>query len=106
MNGHLRMKIDRIKHIHFPGMANINGARPAAVTITNPRCEHPASRVGIDALSPRLSWTLASEQRGERQTAYQVLVAFSADLLNADTGDLWDRRKVVSDESAQIAVKP
>jgi alpha-L-rhamnosidase len=100
------MKIDRIKHLHFPGMANINGARPAAVTITNPRCEYPANPVGIDALSPRLSWTLASEQRGERQTAYQVLVASPADLLSTDTGDLWNRRKVVSDESAQIAVKP
>ncbi|MDP0500829.1 MAG: family 78 glycoside hydrolase catalytic domain [Verrucomicrobiota bacterium JB022] len=45
--------------------------------------------LGLDA-SPTLSWKLKSDTRGDRQTAYQVLVASSADKLAADEGDLWD----------------
>jgi len=75
----------------------------AAMTTQNLRCEYLADPLGIDAGSPRLSWILASDQRGEMQAAYQILAASSRALLAADTGDLWDSGKVVSDESSQIA---
>ena len=91
------------KHVLTMGAIFLAGICSAAVTPTNLRCEYLVNPLGIDAGSPRLSWILASDQRGEQQTAYQILVASSADLLNADTGDLWDSGKVVSDESAQIA---
>ena len=60
------------------------------------------SRLGIDVRSPRLSWVIQSDRRGEMQTAYQVLVASSPDLLAQDQGDLWDSGKVESDRSTQI----
>jgi alpha-L-rhamnosidase len=85
------------------GAVLLAGICPAAVTTQNLRCEYLTNPLGLDAGSPRLSWILSSDQRGESQTAYQILVASSAELLNADTGDLWDSGKVVSDESAQIA---
>ena len=66
------------------------------------RTEYKESPRGIDVLQPRLSWVLESDQRGERQTAYQVLIATSRDNLDADKGDLWDSGKIVSDNSTQI----
>jgi Bacterial alpha-L-rhamnosidase 6 hairpin glycosidase domain/Alpha-L-rhamnosidase N-terminal domain/Bacterial alpha-L-rhamnosidase concanavalin-like domain/Bacterial alpha-L-rhamnosidase C-terminal domain/Domain of unknown function (DUF3395) len=45
---------------------------------------------------------LQSTRRGDRQIAYQVLVASSQDLLSKDQGDLWDSGKVDSDESAHV----
>ena len=93
----------RSKHILTFGAMLLAGVCSAAVTTKNLRCEYLADPLGIDAGSPRLSWILASDQRAERLTAYQVLVASSAEQLNADTGDLWDSGKVASDESAQIA---
>ncbi|MDR3459799.1 MAG: glycoside hydrolase family 78 protein [Verrucomicrobiae bacterium] len=73
-----------------------------AIDVQNQRCEYLNNPMGIDAARPRLSWTLVSDQRGDQQTAYQILVASSADLLHADKGDLWDSGKVESDESTQI----
>src|SRR5450756_769953 len=76
---------------------------PAAIVTKNLRCEYLADPLGIDATSPRLSWVLDSDQRGEKQTAYQVLVASSPKILGDDKGDLWDSGKVATDETAQIS---
>jgi alpha-L-rhamnosidase len=56
----------------------------------------------MDVRHPRLGWTLAAEERGQRQTAYQVLVASSVDLLDPGRVDLWNSGKVASDESVQV----
>ena len=66
------------------------------------RCEYLQDPLGIDVTQPRLSWILTSDQRGQKQTAYQVLVASTPDLLAKDQGDLWDSGKVVSDQSIQV----
>lgn len=74
----------------------------AKVAIKNLRCEYLADPLGIGTVRPRLSWILVSDQRGEAQTAYQILVASSAGQLKNENGDLWDSGKVVSDETSQI----
>lgn len=74
---------------------------PAAVATKNLRCEYLVDPLGIDAASPRLSWILDSDRRGELQTAYQILVASNLKTLNDDQGDLWDSGKVASDETTQ-----
>ena len=66
------------------------------------RCEYLTDPLGIDAAAPRLSWTLRSGQRGQRQTAYQVLVASSPERLAQQQGDLWDSGRVASDATAQV----
>jgi alpha-L-rhamnosidase len=81
-------------------------ALPAA-DVTNLRCEYLNNPLGIDVLKPRLSWvseagSQESEVRGQRQTAYQVLVASAPELLAKDKGDLWDSGKVESDQSIQV----
>jgi alpha-L-rhamnosidase len=66
------------------------------------RCEYRVNPLGIDQTNLRLSWIVASSQRGAKQTAYQILVASSRQKLDADQGDLWDTKKVNSDQAAYI----
>ncbi len=66
------------------------------------RCEYLKDPLGIDTTEPRLSWTVQSQQRAQRQTAYEVLVASSPERLKQDQGDLWQSGKVASDETAQV----
>ena len=73
-------------------------------------CEYRANPLGIDVLQPRLSWVVEAtnqDKRGQRQTAYQILVASSRENLDKDIGDLWDTGKVSSDETLVVyAGKP
>jgi alpha-L-rhamnosidase len=66
------------------------------------RCEYRRDPLGIDTTKPRLSWIIHSKQRGQRQTAYQVLVASSPELLARDQGNLWDSGRVKSDQSVLV----
>src|SRR5450759_1727681 len=43
--------------------------------VTALRCEYSACPVGMDVLSPRLSWQMKKDVRGARQTAYRIMVA-------------------------------
>ena len=74
----------------------------AALSPTHLRCEYAVNPLGVDATSPRLFWTVESKERGQKQTACQILVASSPALLKKDQGDLWDSGKVASDETIQI----
>jgi len=81
-----------------------------AADVTNLRCEYRENPLGIDSGKPRLNWKIEvgdrkSEVRGLKQTAYQVLVASSEELLKKDTGDLWDSGKVESDQSVHVEYK-
>jgi alpha-L-rhamnosidase len=69
------------------------------------RCEYLVDPLGIGETSPRLRWMLESPQRGERQIAYQVLVASTREQLAKDQGDLWDSGRVDSDQSAQVVYR-
>jgi alpha-L-rhamnosidase len=74
----------------------------AAISVGDLRCENLESPLGIDVAQPRLSWILNSNDRGQKQTAFQILVASSENNLNAGTGDLWDSGKIGSDQSIQL----
>lgn len=74
----------------------------AGLTVTALHCEHRSNPLGIDLPQPRLSWVLQSSQRGDGQSAYQILVASSQALLDKNKGDLWDGGKVASDATVQI----
>ena len=51
------------------------------------RCEYLVDPLGIGETEPRLSWVVESGERGERQTAYRVLVASSEKVLRQNKGD-------------------
>ncbi|MHC4251894.1 MAG: family 78 glycoside hydrolase catalytic domain, partial [Planctomycetota bacterium] len=66
------------------------------------RCEYRVDPLGIDVVEPRLSWVPVSSRRGQKQTAYRVLVAGSPEALASDVGDLWDSGKVESDRTIHV----
>ncbi len=66
------------------------------------RCEYRDNPAGIDVLRPRLFWQLHSSRRGERQSAYRILVASDRSLLEQRKADLWDSGRVSSDQTVQI----
>ena len=77
--------------------------RPASTLApTYLRCEYRVDPLGIDVLRPRLSWIVESPQRGQKQTAYRLLVASDRNHLKPGKSDLWDSGKVDSDETAPI----
>jgi len=75
-----------------------NGPLPPS----NLRCEYLRNPLGIDARQPRFSWVLAHTGRGQKQSAYQVLVATRPELLGQDEGNQWDSGKVESEDSIQV----
>jgi alpha-L-rhamnosidase len=74
----------------------------AAAPVDRLRCECLADPLGIDVATPRLSWVIESEERDQKQTAYQVLVASSRAKLDQNVGDRWDTGKVESDQSVHV----
>jgi alpha-L-rhamnosidase len=58
--------------------------------------------LGIDDPTPRFSWQLRDPAPGAKQTAYQILVASSADRLLAGNADIWDSGRVASSQSIAV----
>jgi len=77
----------------------VGGADLRAVDL---RCEYQANPLAVDAAPPRLSWVLRSIERGQTQTAYQILVASNVERLEPGQADLWDSGRVASSEQNQI----
>ncbi|MDR2496201.1 MAG: glycoside hydrolase family 78 protein [Tannerellaceae bacterium] len=71
------------------------------VAVGELRCEGLDDPMGID-FAPRLSWQLESEARNVFQTGYHILVASTAEKLQAGEADLWDSGPVESDKSVNV----
>ncbi|MFM0339083.1 family 78 glycoside hydrolase catalytic domain [Paraburkholderia fungorum] len=65
--------------------------------------ENASTPLGIDTPAPRFSWVIASNERNERQTSYQIRVALSPEKLQ--TPDVWDSGKVDGDQSQFVSYK-
>lgn len=66
------------------------------------KCEMAENPLAVSTNQPRLSWQLVSKEQNVTQTAYQILVASSAEKLQKNEGDIWDSKKVVSNKNLQI----
>ncbi len=66
------------------------------------QCESMREPLGIDIVRPRLSWQLEDTTRGARQTAYEIRVAGSPEVLAQDRADVWDSGRVESDQSVNV----
>jgi alpha-L-rhamnosidase len=104
----------------FAGQPHVSAAEKSDLVPVFLRCEYHENPLATDVAKPRLSWILRhggplavkpdggigaldhARPRGLKQTAYQILVASSAELLAADKGDLWDSGGVKSDQSVHI----
>ncbi len=66
------------------------------------KCEHMYDPLGVSTRQPRFSWKNWSGIEGAQQTAYQLLVATSADALSEEKADLWNSGKVASSSNLLI----
>ena len=92
-------------------MGSLSGSRldtsVSSLSVGDLTCEFARNPLGIDAVRPRLGWTLesASEHRGAAQQGYRLLVASSRQQLNRGEGDLWDSGEVVGGQQNSIAYR-
>src|SRR5690348_1693094 len=82
--------------------AQTRAAAVAELQVSGLRCEYRTDPIGLDVVRPRLSWILVSQERGQTQTAVQILAAHSLTTLRLDQGDLWDSGKVRSDQTQEV----
>ncbi len=97
----IRFNIQLLLIISLCLFGNINAL--AQVNINTLTCEQQVNPLGIETISPRLSWKIESAERGVFQSAYQVLVASSPEKLNEKDADLWNSGKVESNQSQYIS---
>jgi alpha-L-rhamnosidase len=69
---------------------------PSVLRPVGLRCEYRVDPLGVGERVPRLSWTLESEERGQVQSAFRILVAASQGDLEAEENLLWDSGRVES----------
>lgn len=58
------------------------------------------ARIGNE--KPYFSWILNNPENGSSQTAYQILVASTLQKLSANSGDIWDSGKIVSNQQTNL----
>jgi alpha-L-rhamnosidase len=80
-----------------PTAAAAESAGPAAPTAL--RCEYLVYPMGIDMAKPRFFWVVDHPERGQAQSAYEIVV--STDPKTAE-GDMWASGKVSSAQSTQV----
>ena len=91
----------------FPTDAFIGSTVSAQIQSIEPydlQCEYLQNPLGVDIQQPRLSWKMGTTAaiRGQKQSAYQIIVATTQALLDADKGDLWDSGRITSTESVNV----
>ena len=83
----------------------LSAQQESEIRPVSPTCEYMVDPSVVDALNPRLSWinkAMNPKGRGQKQTAWQIRVASSAEKLLAGSADLWDSGKQESGQSTLI----
>ncbi|MGW0572472.1 family 78 glycoside hydrolase catalytic domain [Streptomyces tauricus] len=86
-------------------------ARPGTLRIERTTVEYAETLLGTEVEQPRLTWELAADGHGARQSAYRVRVALSEKGLREGQRAVWDSGRVASDRTVGIvyagpALKP
>ena len=79
--------------------------RTSSLRVCSLRVEHMINPTVVDVLHPRLSWVnepVDEHVRGQRQTAYRIVVSSSEAQLRKGEYDLWDSGRVPSSASVLI----
>ncbi|MDR1563115.1 MAG: glycoside hydrolase family 78 protein [Dysgonamonadaceae bacterium] len=77
-----------------------------AIQAVDLTCEYLVNPLSIDTIHPRFAWKIKQTEDAkpnQLQTAYQIIVASSPELLIINHGDLWNTGKVQSNASIQIS---
>ncbi|TSD66261.1 Bacterial alpha-L-rhamnosidase [Inquilinus sp. KBS0705] len=68
-----------------------NNAKPV-----NLRTEYLENPLGLDVTHPRLTWMLADDRQGAKQTAYQLIVGTDSAEVSSGKGNSWYTNKILS----------
>ena len=81
----------------LPGFVSFGKINSSKLT-----CEYLQNPAVVDVVRPRLAWVniAGNDERGQRQTAWQIRVATSEKKL--ELADLWDSQKVISEQSSRV----
>jgi alpha-L-rhamnosidase len=66
------------------------------------KSEYLPDPLGIVTPAPRFSWSLTSDHRNDKQTAYQVIVSSEPEIAQREIGDIWDSGPVETGQNSQI----
>ena len=94
-----------MKRIFFLLTAILPLLANAQLRVTGLTVEHMVNPAVVDARQPRLSWINEPRDervKGERQTAYRIVVASTEERLRRGRYDLWDSGRVPSDCSVLV----
>ena len=83
----------------WPMMAQESAGSAGPVAL---RVDNLTAPLGMDDATPRFSWQLQDAARGARQTAYEVQVASTAEMLQESYADVWDSGRVESAQSLNV----
>jgi hypothetical protein len=72
------------------------------IRVSSIQCISRQNPTGVDPDRVTFSWQMESEERGQVQTAYQILLATSREKLAVGETDLWNSGKVKSRQSIQL----
>ena len=81
---------------HLRDATALNLVAAGVATATRLRVEYLANPLSIDVASPKFSWALSHPNRGELQTAYQIVVK------TASAATVWDSGKVASNKTLNV----
>ncbi len=84
-------------------LVNCGPAVAGNLSITDLLLENETNPVGIDILQPCFSWRLVADERGIRQTAYEVRVGTSASALSRNENLIWATGKKISSQSVHVS---
>lgn len=68
----------------------------------NLKCENQTDPLGIDRSEPLLSWIIESNERNQKQSAYQIIVSDKEEKIKKNNGNVWSSGKTNSTLSANI----
>jgi alpha-L-rhamnosidase len=76
----------------------------ANLSVSQLKCNGLENTEGTDKI-PEFSWINSSSERGQVQSAYQIIVSSSEKLITKNSGNIWDSGKKISDTSVWIQYK-
>ena len=79
---------------------NGNHFRAAPTDLTVELIREPSTKVEVFDLKPEFGWTVPLGAK--YQGAYQILVASSKEIIDANNGDIWDSKRVASSKSTDV----
>lgn len=94
-----------MKHLFLLLLTALPLLASAQLRVTSLRVEHMENPAVVDVPQPRLSWINEPKDehiKGERQTAYRIVVASTEEGLRRGKYDLWDSGRVPSEQSVLV----